>query len=64
MEHQQARHEKHEKERKERQAEERQSEEQFSRPGPTIRPLWLLILGVILCLVALVIWMKMWAGIF
>lgn len=56
MEHEQKRHEKHEHERKEKQAHERQSEEQFSKPGPTIRPLWLLVLGIGLILAAMVIW--------
>jgi cytoskeletal protein RodZ len=56
MDHEQARHEKHEQDRKQKQAEERQSEQQFSKPGPTIRPLWFLALGFVLVLIALVIW--------
>ena len=45
MNHEQKRHEKHEQERKEKQADERRSEEQFSKPGPTIHPLWFLALA-------------------
>lgn len=58
MEHEQKRHEKHEEERKQKQGEERQSEKRFSLPGPTIRPLWFLALGVVLVLTALVIWLR------
>lgn len=57
MEHEQKRHEKHEEGRKEKQAEERQSEQRFSLPGPTIRPLWFLVVGMALVLTALGIWM-------
>ena len=57
MEHQQERHEKHEKDRKEHQAEERQSEERFSKPGPTIHPIWFLAIGIAVTLTALVVWM-------
>ena len=56
MNHEQKRHEKHEQERKEKQADERRSEEQFSKPGPTIHPLWFLALGIILTMTALLIW--------
>lgn len=56
MDHEQKRHEKHEHERKEVQAEERKSEKEFSRPGPTIRPLWFLALGIVLTMAALFIW--------
>jgi hypothetical protein len=56
MNHEQKRHEKHEQERKEKQADERYSEEQFSKPGPTIHPLWFLALGIILTMTALLIW--------
>ena len=44
-------------ERQEKQAHERQAEKQFSQLGPTIRPLWLLVLGGGLVLIALLIWM-------
>ena len=56
MNHEQNRHENHEQERKEKQLDERQSEEQFSKPGPTIRPLWFLALGIVLTMTALFIW--------
>jgi hypothetical protein len=56
MDHEQKRHEKHEHERKEKQAHERQAEEQFSRPGPTIQPMWFLVIGVVLTMIAMVIW--------
>jgi hypothetical protein len=56
MNHEQKRHEKHEQERKEKQADQRHSEEQFSKPGPTIHPLWFLALGIILTMTALLIW--------
>jgi hypothetical protein len=56
MNHEQTRHEKHEQGRKEKQLHERLSEEQFSKPGPTIRPLWLLAAGIILTMTALFIW--------
>jgi hypothetical protein len=56
MDHEQKHHEKHEQDRHEKQAHERQSEEQFSKPGPTIRPLWFLALGIILTMTALFIW--------
>ena len=42
--------------RKQKQAEERQSEQQFSKLGPTIRPLWYLALGIVLVLTAAFIW--------
>lgn len=58
MEHEQKRHEKHEKQREEKQAHERLSEKEFSKPGPTIRPLWLLVVGIVLTLCALFIWMR------
>lgn len=60
MDHEQKRHEKHEEERKHKQAEERQSEQRFSQPGPTIRPLWFLVLGIVLVLTALVIWWQVY----
>jgi hypothetical protein len=60
MQREQERHEKHEKEREEKQAEERQSEQQFSKPGPTVHPLWFLAIGFVLTLVALVIWWRAW----
>jgi len=60
MEHEQKRHEKHEEGRKEKQAEERQSEQRFSLPGPTIRPLWFLALGLVLTLTALFIWWRVY----
>jgi type VI protein secretion system component VasF len=56
MEHEQIRHEKHEEDRKQKQAEERQSERRFSLPGPTVRPLWFLALGIVLVMTALFIW--------
>jgi len=59
--HRQEKHqEEHRIERQEKQAHERQSERAFSRPGPTIRPLWLLVGGIVLTLVALFIWMRLW----
>jgi hypothetical protein len=60
MERQQERHEKHEKQREEKQATERQSEQRFSEPGPTVRPLWFLLAGILLTLVAMVIWWQAW----
>ena len=56
MDHEQKRHEKHEQERKEKQSEERESERQFSKPGPTVRPLWFLVLGIVLVMTAILIW--------
>ena len=56
MEHEQKRHEKHEEERKQKQIEERQSEQRFSLPGPSVRPLWFLALGLVLTMTALFIW--------
>jgi cytoskeletal protein RodZ len=58
MDHEQKRREKHEKEREEKQAHERQSEQEFSKPGPTVRPLWLLAIGIVLTLAALLVWMR------
>jgi fatty acid desaturase len=59
MNHEQQRHEKHEHERKEKQAHERQVESDFSKPGrPSVRPVWFLVIGIVLSLVALVIWMQ------
>lgn len=58
MDHEQQRHEKHEHDRKDKQAHERQSEDQFSKPGPTIRPLWFLVLGIVVTMTALVIWWR------
>ncbi len=60
MDHDQKRHEKHEQERKVKQSHERQSEANFSKPGPTVRPLWFGVIGVILALVALAVWMTYW----
>jgi hypothetical protein len=59
MDHEQKRHAKHEKEREEKQLHERLSEEEFSRPGPTIRPLWFLVIGLLLTGLALVLWMRL-----
>ena len=60
MDHEQKRHEKHEQERKEKRAEERQSEANFSKPGVTVHPLWLGVIGVVLTLAALGVWMALW----
>jgi hypothetical protein len=60
MDHEQKRHEKHEQERKGKQAHERQAEENFSKPGPTVHPLWFGVIGVVLTLVAIGIWMAYW----
>jgi len=60
MDHEQKRHEKHEHERKEKQAHERQSEVEFSKPGPTIRPTWFLAIGLVLTVVALLIWWQLY----
>ena len=60
MEHEQMRHEKHEGVRKQKQADERLSEQRFSLPGPTIRPLWFLALGLVLTLTALLIWWRVY----
>jgi fatty acid desaturase len=60
MDRQQERHEKHDKERQHKQAEERQSEQQFSKPGPTIRPVWFLAAGILLTCIALIIWWRAW----
>ena len=60
MDRQQKHQEEHRVERQEKQAHERQSEENFSRPGPTVRPLWFLVGGIFLTLVALLIWMRPW----
>jgi hypothetical protein len=60
VDHQQQRHKKHEQERAEKRAEERRSEAEFSKPGkPTFGPLWFWAAGIVLCLVALVIWMRL-----
>ena len=61
MDHEQKHHEKHRLERQEKRAEERRSEEEFSRPGPTIHPLWFLALGLGLTLAAVVVWILVWA---
>jgi hypothetical protein len=62
VDHQQERHEQHEHERAEKRAEERRSEAEFSKPGkPAVRPLWLLVAGVLLSLLALIIWMRVQA---
>jgi len=61
MDHDQKRHEKHEQERKEKQAHERMSEQNFSKPGPTIRPLWFLAIGALMVIAALVVWMRVWS---
>jgi hypothetical protein len=59
VDHQQRQHERHEHERAEKRAEERRSEAEFSKPGkPALRPLWFLVAGVVLSLIALVIWMR------
>ncbi len=58
VDHEQKRQEHHRLERQEKQAHERQKEEQFSKPGPTVRPLWFLAAGILLTLVALAIWMR------
>lgn len=57
MDHEQKHEEKHRLERQDKQAHEREVEKEFSKPGPTIRPLWLLVLGGGLVLIALTIWM-------
>jgi type VI protein secretion system component VasF len=58
MDHEQKRREQHEHERKEKQAHERQSEERFSKSGAMIRPLWFLVLGIVLTMIALFIWWR------
>ena len=58
MDHEQKRHEKHEHERKEKQAHEREAERNFSKPGPTVHPLWFLAVGIVLTLIALFVWMQ------
>jgi fatty acid desaturase len=60
MDHEQKHDEKHRLERQEKQAHERQEEEQFSKPGPTIRPLWIFVVGFILVALAIVVWMWLW----
>ena len=57
MDHEQKRQEHHRLEREEKQTHARQAEEQFSKPGPTIHPLWFLVVGVALSLAALFLWM-------
>jgi hypothetical protein len=59
MNHEQHRHEQHEQERKEKRAHERQTEAEFSKPGkPAMRPVWVLVVGIVLSLLALFIWMR------
>jgi hypothetical protein len=58
MDHEQKHHEKHRLERQEKQAHERESEKQFSKPGPTIHPLWFLALGILLTLGVIAVWMS------
>jgi thiol:disulfide interchange protein len=61
VDHEQKKHEKHRLERQEKQAEERRSEENFSKPGPTVHPLWFLAIGLVLAFTALIVWMMVWA---
>jgi hypothetical protein len=59
MNHEQKRHERHEHDRKEKRAGERRAEADFAKPGrPAVRPLWFLAAGIVLSLVALLIWMR------
>jgi hypothetical protein len=54
------RHQEHHRlEREAKQAHERQAEERFSRPGPTIRPLWFLVVGIVLTLVVITVWVAL-----
>jgi hypothetical protein len=62
MDHEQKHQEKHRLERQEKQTHERESEKQFSKPGPTVRPLWFLVGGILLTVIALFIWMRLYAG--
>lgn len=62
MDRQQKHQEEHRIERQGKQSHERQSEQAFSRPGPTVRPIWFLAAGIALTLAALFIWMRAWTA--